>query len=103
MITSNRSEFFEQHNAEPCRNCERYDTPGAGVGPIFAGILFESFASAEVERLNRKLANGGVSDDWDKRWIEKNRQIYIRACWLANADPDQSDQIDNPVTEAIAA
>jgi len=88
MITQNRDDFFAANDAKPCRYCLERGDPGTGIGPIIAGMLFESYANAEFERLDRLAERGAVSDEQDTRMKRRNNELYIRACWLSNTVPE---------------
>lgn len=88
MIEQNRDEFFAANDAKPCRHCLQRDEPGTGIGPVIASMLFESYANAEVERLDRLAERGAVTDDYDARLKRRNNDLYIRACWLSNTVPE---------------
>lgn len=91
MIAESRDEFFKRHNVEPCRYCTRSETPGTGIGPIIASMLFEAYRNAEIDRLKRKEQMGGESDGYDQRKQSENQALFIRACWLSNQDPACGD------------
>ena len=94
MITQTRDEFFSTHSVEPCRYCLRHETPGFGIGPVVAQILFECYARAETERLARKAKNNGISDNRDNLLMRESHALFIRACWLSNQDPaNLSEQV----------
>lgn len=88
MIDQSRDEFFSTNEAKPCRHCLKRDEPGSGIGPIIADILFESYANAEAERLDRLAQKDAQADGYDTILRQRNNEIYIRACWLANISPD---------------
>jgi len=88
MIEQDRKDFFAQHDAAPCRHCLKRDEPGSGIGPVIASMLFESYANAETERLDRLAERGAIADDHDARLKRRNNELYIRACWLSNTVPD---------------
>lgn len=88
MIEQKREQFFAQHDAEPCSHCLKRDEPGSGIGPIIADILFDCYATAESERLERLAKNDAQQDDYDAILRRRNNEIYIRACWLSNTIPD---------------
>lgn len=103
MIKEDRTAYFARHSVEPCKHCLKRDTPGAGVGPIISSLLLDVHADAEIERLERKASMDGVSDNWDKVLAERNRAIFVRACWLANIDPAQADAISQQAQGSLAA
>lgn len=103
MITEDRTAFFTLHQVEPCRHCLKRDEPGAGMGPIIASLLLDVHAQAEIDRLERKQSMDGQSDDWDKVLAERNRATYVRACWLANINPEQADILTATSPEKLVA
>ena len=103
MIIEDRSAYFSRHQVEPCKNCLKRDTPGSGVGPIISSLLLDVHTDAEIERLERKASMNGVSDNWDKVLAERSRAIFVRACWLANIDPDQANAIAQQAPRPLAA
>lgn len=102
MIEQTREEFFAAHNAKPCRHCETRDTPGAGIGPVIGSMLFESYANAEAERLERLADRNAESDAYDAKLKQRNNELYIRACWLSNVDPAalNSDTVSQVLSKA---
>ena len=88
MIEQSREEFFAANDAKPCRHCLKRDEPGSGIGPVIASMLFESYANAEVERLDRLAKRDAVTDDYDAKLKQRNNELYIRACWLSNTVPE---------------
>ena len=88
MIEQKRDQFFADHDAQPCRYCLKRDEPGAGIGPIIADILFDCYATAETERLDRLSNNDAEHDAYDAILRKRNNDIYIRACWLSNTVPE---------------
>lgn len=89
MINNEREEFFRKHDAKPCSYCLKIKQRGYGIGPAVAEILLQSFAKEESERLQRKLDNGGLSDARDVTWEKRNREMFIRACWLSGYNPEE--------------
>lgn len=93
-ITQSRDEFFAARGVEPCCHCLAREVPGTGIGPILADMLFEAYANAEIRRLDRLAERGAVRDDYDRRRAAENEAMRIRACWLADIDPEAtSDDI----------
>jgi len=88
MIEQKRDQFFADHDAQPCRHCLKRDEPGTGIGPIIADILFDCYATAESERLDRLAKNDAKHDAYDAVLRKRNNEIYIRACWLSNTVPE---------------
>ena len=102
MIEQNRDQFFAQHDAKPCRHCLKRDEPGKGIGPVIARLLFESYATAEAERLERLAGRGAEADAYDATLKQRNNEIYIRACWLSNTVPDSmpAEQVSQLLSRA---
>lgn len=101
MIKQSQEEFFQTYNVEPCRHCMKRKMPGSGIGPIIGSILFDVYADSEIERLERKALPENSNDNYDLILQERNRALYVRACWLSNVVPD--DHARNPIVASQSA